>query len=113
MPTFPQLFTIDSSSRHEVLLLPTNIKLNDLRERISQASVDSPNCVEIMSKYKKAGSEKVGEIKVKWSTAGRDTKVWPASTVLTDDNIEAVMRLIEDSGVGKDVLEVKLEKKEE
>lgn len=113
MPSFPQLFTIDGSARHEVLLISPTIKLANLREQMQSATVDSPNCVEFMSKYKKAGADKIGEIKVKWSSAGRDPKTWPTSTTLTDDNIEAIMRMIMDSGVGKDVLEVKLEKPEE
>jgi hypothetical protein len=113
MPTFPQLFTLDSSSRHEVLLISPKTSLKDLSGQITTAVADSPNTAEFMSKYKKAGGEKVSEIKVKWSTAGRDPKTWPQSTVLTDGNVEAVLRLIEDSGVGKDVLEVKMEKEKE
>lgn len=113
MPTTPILFILEGSARHEVLLIDTrSTKLDKLTQMISSASANSPNCAEFMSKYKKGG-DKVGQIKVKWSTAGRDQKVWPASTIVTDDNFEAVMRLIEDSGVGKDVFEVKLEKEKE
>ena len=114
MPTTPLLFTIDGSARHEVLLVDTrSTKLDKLSQIIANVSANSPNCREFMSKYKKAGTDKVADIKVKWSSTGRDQKMWPASTILTDDNFEAVMRLIEDSGVGKDVLEVKLEKEKE
>ncbi|KAF2103788.1 hypothetical protein NA57DRAFT_50657 [Rhizodiscina lignyota] len=111
MPTFPIIFTIDGSGRHEVLLIDKSIKLSKLSEIISAVSAQSPNCREYMSKYK-SGGEKVAELRVKWSSVGRDPKVWPATTILTEDNIEAAMRMIEDSGVGKDVLEVKMGKEE-
>ena len=53
----------------------------------------------------------VGEIKVKWGMeAGRDSRVFPKETLLTEDNSEAVLRTMS-YGVGRDVLDVKLDTK--
>lgn len=108
----PPFAPSDEAYSLQVLLISPSIKLAELSQRVVGVTANSPNCAEFMSKYKKAGTEKVTEVKVIWSTQGRDSKTWPTSTVLTDDNIEAVLRLIEDSGVGKDVFEIKLEKDE-
>lgn len=117
MATFPLLFTLDSSHRHEVILVSSKTSLSALEGQIQKASTSSPNCTEFMSKYKKApgesdgaegeggGDKKKAEIKVRWSDFGRDPKVWPKATVVTDENWEALLKLIEPS---KDVLEVKL-----
>jgi len=64
-----------------------------------------------MSKYKKKEEEKVASMKIRWgASGGRDEKIWPKATVLTEENIEAVLMMMErGGGVGRDVLEVKLE----
>lgn len=110
----PILFAIDGSGRHELFIISTAAGLSDLTSEIESLVVSSPNCKEFMSKYKKAGDEKVAEIKVKWGSTGRDSKIWPASTVLTEENTEAVLMMIErGGGLGRDILEVKMEKKED
>lgn len=104
---FPLLFTVNGPKRHEVLITNTTASLKELSAQIENLIVDSPNSQEFMAKYKKTGpKEKVAELKVRWSNEGRDAKWWPQSTVITEDNIDAVLSLVERSGVGKDVLEV-------
>lgn len=64
-----------------------------------------------MSKYKKKDAvETVTGIKVRWASEGRDTKLFPKETTLTEDNCEAVLRMMA-IGSSKDVLDVTLEKK--
>lgn len=101
------LFTVGGSNRHEIISLPSSISLKTLNSAISSAVASSPNCAEFMSKYKKESEEpeQVSEMKIRWSPAGRDAKIWPQSTVVTDENVGAVMRLVDP---GKDVLEVKI-----
>lgn len=66
-----------------------------------------------MNKYKsKDAQETIQEIKIHWSEAGRDRKVWPEYTIVTDENWGAILELLR-LGVGKDVLEIKVEKAEE
>lgn len=73
-----------------------------------------------MSKYRNRSiTETVSEIRVRWaiadsgttpsggSSSGRDGKIWPKETVLTEENFRAVMRLLEWGG-GRDVLDVKM-----
>ncbi|KAK4985755.1 hypothetical protein LTR28_002102, partial [Elasticomyces elasticus] len=63
-----------------------------------------------MSKYKKKGETlRVTEVMVKWATEGRDKQLFPRQTLLTEDNCEAVLRMMQ-VGVGKDVIDVKVEK---
>ena len=111
--SFPAVFTIDSSSRHDLLIISTKTSLADLRKQISTAAASSPNCAEFMAKYKKkdegAAEETVTEVKVKWAAEGRDAKVFPKETIVTDENAHAVFRMME-QGNGKDVLEVQMEK---
>lgn len=45
------------------------------------------------------------EIKVRWSSVGREASVWPKTTTVTESNLEALLKLVDP---GKDVLEVKL-----
>jgi hypothetical protein len=62
-----------------------------------------------MSKYKsKEAKETVKQIKVKWSSEGRDKQLFPKETLLTEDNCEPVLRMMA-IGVGKDVFDVKME----
>lgn len=104
---FPLLFTVNGPKRHELLITNTTASLKELHAQIEDLVSDSPNAQEFMAKYKKQGpKEKVTELKMRWSNEGRDAKWWPQSTVITEDNIDAVLSLIERSGVGKDVLEV-------
>lgn len=66
-----------------------------------------------MSKYKsKEQTEQIQEIKIHWCEAGRDRKVWPEYTIVTDDNFPAILELMK-LGAGKDVLEIKVGKPEE
>ncbi|KAK8185215.1 hypothetical protein HDK77DRAFT_313429 [Phyllosticta capitalensis] len=108
--TFPIIFTIaGSSSRHELLLISSGTKLSDLISQIETVVPSSVNTQEFLAKYaKKTAADRVETVRVRWAGAGRDTKTFPATTVLTEDNVEAALRLIEASGVGKDVLEVTL-----
>jgi hypothetical protein len=67
-----------------------------------------------MGKYRsKDISETVREITVKWADEGRDSRVFVKETLVTEENIEPVLRMMA-VGVGKDVFDVKvrvLEKK--
>ncbi|KAI9657378.1 MAG: hypothetical protein M1821_003059 [Bathelium mastoideum] len=111
--SFPVVFTIDTSSRHDLLIVSNKTTLSDLRNQISNLAAASPNCAEFMAKYKKKDEggvkETVDEIKVKWAAEGRDAKIFPKETVVTDENAAAVFRMME-LGNGKDVLEVHMEK---
>jgi len=106
---FPALFTIEGSNRHEILLVNPGHDVDELRSSMEKLS-DSPNCQEFMSKHRgKDVVEKVGEIKVKWASEGRDKQLFVKETLLTDDNCEAVLRMMAVGG-GKDVFDVKLDK---
>ncbi|GAB7359783.1 hypothetical protein MBLNU230_g6953t1 [Neophaeotheca triangularis] len=107
---FPALFTIEGSSRHEIFLVNPGHELADLTKQIEALISSSPNCAEFMSKFKsnKESSEKVKQVKVRWAAEGRDLKLFPRETVLTEDNCEAVLRMMA-HGVGKDVIDVTVE----
>ncbi|KAF2015604.1 hypothetical protein BU24DRAFT_421898 [Aaosphaeria arxii CBS 175.79] len=120
----PILFTLPPSNRHELILLDTSTKptLKSLNKQITTTISTSPNCAEFMSKYKAkpedgeaaggaGGKETIQEFRVHWSEAGRDRKVWPEYTTLTEGNLAAVLEVLK-LGVGKDVLEIKLGKGE-
>jgi hypothetical protein len=110
----PVIFQIAGSARHELFIISTASGLSDIKSEIETLAASSPNCKEYMSKYKKEGKETVAEIKVKWGAAGRDAKLWPGSTVLTEENTEAVLMMIErGGGLGRDIFEVKLEGQKE
>ncbi|KAF2673803.1 hypothetical protein BT63DRAFT_167129 [Microthyrium microscopicum] len=109
----PVLFTINGSSRHEVILLsPTHATLDGVAAEIAQLASSSPNCAEFMGKYKKKGEdgaeEEVEEISVKWNGQSHDPKIFPASTLVTKDNFAAIIKMIGVSGVGRDTLQVKM-----
>jgi hypothetical protein len=110
MSDFPVLFSL-GGNRHEVILISSSTSLESLSSQIVQAATDSPNAAEFMSKFKSKDSKgfKVGSIKVKWSTESRDSRIWPTSTVLTERNSEAVLKIVQIRGVGRDVLEVAAE----
>lgn len=50
------------------------------------------------------------DIRVRWSVEGRDSKIFPRETKLTDENCEAVLRMMA-IGVGKDVFDIRVESK--
>lgn len=62
-----------------------------------------------MSKYKskEGAQESIQEFRIHWSESGRDRKVWPEYTILTESNLPAVLELLK-VGAGKDVLEIKV-----
>lgn len=65
-----------------------------------------------MGKYRnKDVTETVREVLVKWSAEGRDSRVFVKETLLTEENAEAVLRMMA-VGVGRDVLDVKVRVKE-
>jgi hypothetical protein len=67
-----------------------------------------------MGKYKSSAPENketIQEFKIHWDTKTHDSKIWPESTVVTDDNFAAVIEMLKLGG-GKDVLEVKVGKDE-
>ncbi|KAF1816672.1 hypothetical protein P152DRAFT_454902 [Eremomyces bilateralis CBS 781.70] len=104
--SFPVVFTFEGSARHEVLFISPQTKLALLKQDI-MACRDSPNCQELLSKYNRSQSEEVTKLTVRWAREGRDPKIFPSSTIITDQNCEAVFALMQ-VGVGKDVLEVRI-----
>jgi hypothetical protein len=65
-----------------------------------------------MGKYKSAETkESIQEFRIHWSESGRDRKSWPEYTIVTDENLGAILELLK-MGAGKDVLEVKMGKEE-
>ncbi|KAH0264113.1 hypothetical protein KCU71_g14339, partial [Aureobasidium melanogenum] len=106
---FPIVFTIGNSSRHEVMLINAGLGIKNLSDRIQELASSSVNCAEALAKYKKKGEpEKVTEIKVRWAAEGRDSKLFPKTTVLTGENCKAILSLISLHGA-KDILEATLQ----
>lgn len=69
-----------------------------------------------MSQHKKPStSETIQEFKIHWDLKSRDHKTWPEYTIVTDENLAAVLELLKAGvAVGRgDVLEVKVGKGEE
>jgi hypothetical protein len=65
-----------------------------------------------MQKHKSAEvKEQIQEIRVHWSESGRDRKVWPEYTVVTEDNFPAILEVLKANNA-KDVLEIKVGKVE-
>ncbi|CAO2653965.1 Nn.00g106980.m01.CDS01 [Neocucurbitaria sp. VM-36] len=112
---FPLLFTLPPSNRHEIILLDTSSKpnLKSLNKQITSTIAASPNCAEFMGKYKSADApqETIQEFKIHWDTKTRDGKIWPEYTVVTDDNIAAVLELLKGNPT-MGVLEIKVGKSE-
>jgi hypothetical protein len=122
---FPALFTIDNSSRHEskdstqersllsrltptVILINPNLDLHSLTSQIEHVIATSPNAGEFLGKYRsKDVTETVKEIVVKWASEGRDSRTFVRETLMTEENLEAVLRMMA-VGVGKDVFDVKI-----
>ena len=93
-----------------------NLSLPSLTSQIERVIATSPNAGEFLGKYRsKDVTETVKEIVVKWASEGRDSRVFVRETLLTEENLEAVLKMMA-VGVGKDVFDVKvkvLEKKAE
>ncbi|KAI7284631.1 hypothetical protein KC340_g18439, partial [Hortaea werneckii] len=98
------------------LLTSPKQTLSALQTHLTNLATTSPNCAEFLSKYRNRSiTESVSEIRVRWAIAdpgtpagsGRDGKIWPKETVLTEENFTAVMRLLEWGG-GRDVLDVRM-----
>jgi hypothetical protein len=69
---------------------------------------ESPNCAEVLSKYRsKETTDVVSEIKVKWLGHDGGKRLFPQETILTDANVEAVLRMMA-AGRDRDVLDVKI-----
>lgn len=65
-----------------------------------------------MGKYKASDAkEQIEEIKVRWDRTGRDAAIWPESTVVTEENFEAVLEVLR-AVPGRDVLAVRMGKAE-
>jgi hypothetical protein len=68
-----------------------------------------------MAKHKKAdesgAKEIIQEFRIHWDTKTRDSKIWPEYTVVTEENLAAILALLE-KNPGRDVLEVKVGKNE-
>jgi len=62
-------------------------------------------------KPKDAPQEQIQELRIHWSENGRDRKVWPEYTVVTEENLAGIVELLK-AGIGRDVLEVKVGKGE-
>ncbi|KAH6643556.1 hypothetical protein C7974DRAFT_429633 [Boeremia exigua] len=113
--SFPVVFTIPPSNRHEFITLDPSTKptLKALNKLITATLAASPNCAEFMGKYKAAETkEQIQEFKIHWSGKEFDLKVWPEYTVVTDANFGAILEVLKrepKSGV----LEVKVGKAEE
>ncbi len=113
-PSVPILFTVNGTTRHEVILVsPSHATLPSLSAAVARLAAASPNCGEFMAHYKKKASAGdpppgVEEIRVRWDARCHDPKIFPASTVVTEDNLRAVVEMIGRSGVGRDTLEVRI-----
>ena len=113
--SFPILFTLPPSNRHELILLDTSSKptLKALNKQITATIASSPNCAEFMGKYKsnEGPAEQIQEIRVHWNPKERDTKIWPEHTIVTEENFAAILEVLKASPAGG-VLEIKVGKPE-
>jgi G3E family GTPase len=104
----PILFTV-GPSRHEVVLLsPSRATLEGVKGSFKRIVAISPNCKEFMSQHKKAeeNETEISKIVVRWNAQSHDPQIFPATTLVTESNLEAILRMIGMSGVGRDTLEV-------
>jgi hypothetical protein len=103
---------MSDKKKQVVLISPKHATLQGLCAEISSISGTSPNCQEFMSKFKKTSEDgpAVEELRVHWNGQSHDPKIFPASTILTEQNFEAVVKMIGQSGVGRDTLQVKMMK---
>ncbi|KAJ4317308.1 hypothetical protein N0V94_004993 [Neodidymelliopsis sp. IMI 364377] len=112
--SFPLLFTVPPSNRHEFIFLDTSSKptLKALNKQITSTLASSPNCAEFMGKYKSSETkEQIQEFKIHWSSKEYDLKVWPEYTVVTDENFGAILDLLQKEPKSG-VLEIKVGKAE-
>jgi len=85
-----------------------NLSLPSLTSQIERVIATSPNAGEFLGKYRsKDVTETVKEIVVKWASEGRDSRTFVRETLVTEENLEAVLRMMA-VGVGKDVFDVKI-----
>ena len=115
--SIPLLFTLPPSNRHEFIVLDTSsekkLSLKQLNKLISDTISASPNCEEFMSKHKSSATkETIQEMKFHWDTKGRDAKMWPEYTVVTEANLGAILEVVKSVGFGVGVLEVRVGKEE-
>ena len=111
MNTF-QTIQLTNNPTHPVILVNPGIDLHDLTSKINHLIATSPNAAEFMGKYRsKDISETVREITVKWAGEGIDSRVFVKETLLTEENIEPVLRMMA-VGVGKDVFDAKVKVQE-
>ena len=95
-----------------VILVNPGIDLHELTSKIDRLIATSPNAAEFMGKYRsKDISELVREVTVKWAAEGRDSRVFVKETLLTEENIEPVLRMMV-VGIGRDVFDVKVKVQE-
>jgi hypothetical protein len=65
-----------------------------------------------MAKHKSQDTqESIQEFRFHWDTKARDAKIWPEYTVVTDENLPAIIELLKGNPV-MGVLEVKMGKAE-
>ena len=105
---FPVLFTIGTSNRHDVISVNTSLRLKEINRKVEAIVASSPNCEERLSKYSKNKNKLQAKgLKVRWAGEPREAKLWPTSTIITDENVEAILSLMS-LHAGKDVLEVEM-----
>ncbi|KAL1604879.1 hypothetical protein SLS60_004419 [Paraconiothyrium brasiliense] len=110
----PIMFTLPPSNRHELILLDIEKpSLKALNKQLTATIASSPNCAEFMAKHKsqESAKEQILELRIHWSETGRDRKVWPEFTIVTEENFAAILEVL-GKGDAKDVLEVKVGKDE-
>jgi hypothetical protein len=94
-----------------MMVEPTGISYDSLKDSMESLLAESPNAAEFMHKYRnKDSKDDITKVVVKWSSFGRDSN-FPKETILTQDNYQAVLALMAASN-GKDVLAVTLKKAE-
>ncbi|KAI8938761.1 hypothetical protein NX059_004627 [Plenodomus lindquistii] len=111
--SLPLLFTLPPSNRHEFITLDTSSTskptLKSLNKLITSTIAESPNCAEFMAHHKSPSAQKetIQQLRMHWDTKMRDSKIWPEYTVVTEDNLGAILELLKGSP-GMGVLEVKV-----
>lgn len=105
--SFPILFTVGASTRHDIVLLTPSSTLREISSKIEKTIASSPNCEGKLDKYSKnKNPHEVRGLTVRWATDSSGPKLWPNATVVTDGNVEAVLMLVQGRGGRGDVLEV-------
>lgn len=92
-----------------VILVNPGHDLSQLKSAMASQMDSSPNCQEFMHKFaSKESKEMIREVRVRWSVEGRDGKIFPRETKITDDNCEAVLSMMA-FGIGRDVFDIRVE----